>query len=113
MANRNRTAGNGFERTIVNELKLLGYKDISTTRAESRNLDNKGIDIMGEIPFYVQCKYSQNNPNYVKLLKSPLLPTDRPTIVIHRKCKKSNVRFVTEGDFVILTKEHFYNLLKT
>ena len=55
MANRNRTAGNNFERLIVNELKELGFDDVVTSRAESRNMDNRGVDIFGNnFPFYIQ-----------------------------------------------------------
>lgn len=111
MSTRNREAGNAYERQIVNELKDRGYSDITTTRAESRNMDNKGVDIMGNIPFYVQCKLSINNPNYHKLLYSSLLPKDKPTVVFHGKCEKAKVNFIKKADYVIMTKDYFYNII--
>ena len=53
MANRNRTAGNQYERDIVNELKEHGY-DVVTTRSESRNADNAGIDVRN-YPYHTKC----------------------------------------------------------
>ncbi len=116
-SNRNRQAGHGLERLIVRELKELGY-DAVTSRAESRNMDNRGIDIFSPpycsnpLPVHIQCKNTVINPHYEDLLTSELLPNDKPTIVIHRKTKKANSRFVTQGDYVIIKKEHFYNLIK-
>lgn len=112
-ANRNRNAGNGYERLIVNELKGEGYEDVVTSRAESRNMDNKGVDIFGaSLPVHIQCKNSKSWQDLHKLLTSELLPDDKPTVVFHRKTKKANTRFVTQGDYVSMKKEDFYELLK-
>jgi Holliday junction resolvase len=112
MANRNRTAGNNFERLIVNELKGQNFEDVVTSRAESRNMDNKGVDIFGDsLPVHIQCKCSKSYPKNHDLLTSELLPTDKPTVVFHRLVKKANTRFVTQGDYVTMKKEDFYKLL--
>ena len=113
MANRNRTAGNNFERKIVNELKELGFEDVVTSRAESRNMDNKGVDIFGHnFPYYIQCKNSKTYQKLHELITSELLPTDKPTLVFQRKTRKANTKFVTEGDYVSMKKEVFYEILK-
>lgn len=119
MSNRNRSAGHNFERSIVNELKEIGY-DVVTARAESRNMDNLKVDIfspLGRIhnnlrmlPYYVQCKNTKNRPDYHKLLNE--MPNDRTPIVFHRQTHKANTRFVTDGDYVIMKKEDFYKLIK-
>ena len=115
MANRNRNAGNGFERLIVNELKELDY-DVVTARAESRNMDNMKVDVFSPLgvkntlPYYIQCKNSKSKPNYHKIIGE--MPKDRIPIIIHRQTHKANNRFVTDGDYVILRKEDFYNLIK-
>ena len=117
MGNTNRNRGNGYERLIVKELKELGY-DAVTSRAESRNMDNRGIDIFSPpycsnpLPVHIQCKNTVINPHYEDLLTSELLPNDKPTVVVHRKTKKANSRFVTQGDYVIIKKNDFYNLIK-
>ena len=109
MANRNRTAGHNFERLIVQELKDLGF-DVVTTRSESRNLDNKGVDIFGpEFHYYIQCKNSKSILDYHSLLKNQDL--GKPLILFHRKTHKANKRFVADGDYVVMLKEEFYKLL--
>ena len=111
--NRNRTAGHNFERAIVIELKEIGYEDVVTSRAESRNMDNAGVDIFGkDFPYYIQCKNSKTYQKLHELITSELLPTDKPTIVFQRKTRKVTTKFVTEGDYVSMKKEVFYELLK-
>ena len=116
-SSRNRVAGHNLERLIVKELKELGY-DAVTARAESRNMDNRGIDIFSPpycsnpLPVHIQCKNTVINPHYEDLLTSELLPDDKPTVIVHRKTKKANSRFVTQGDYIIMKKNDFYNLIK-
>lgn len=115
MSNRNRTAGNNFERLIVRELKLLNF-DVVTSRSESRNMDNLGVDIFSPLgvknifPFYIQCKNSQNKPNYHELIKN--MPNDRIPIILHRQTHKVNSKFITDGDYVIIKKQDFYSILQ-
>lgn len=109
----NRTAGHNYERLIAKELREFGYK-IFTARAESRNMDNKGIDIFGpELPFHVQCKITKDKPNYHAMLTSPLLDDEvKPLLIFHRLVAKGAVRFTTQGDYVIMTKKVFYEFLE-
>jgi len=115
MANRNRTAGHNLERDIVKELKELGF-DVVTSRSESRSMDNKKVDIFSplgvdnSLPYYIQTKCTVNIPNYCQLLTE--MPKDRIPVVIHRKTEKKGVNFMAQGDFVTITKETFYNLIK-
>jgi len=113
MANRNRTAGNNYERLIVNDLKDIGY-DVVTARSESRNADNAGIDILGNFPFYIQCKVYQNYPKLNELINNnrPERFQDKSIVVFHKKVKKAKTRFITEDEFVSLKKEDFYELIK-
>ena len=112
MGRNNRTAGNSYERKIVNELKELGFTDAVTTRSESRNMDNRGVDIMGDnLPIYIQCKNSQNTPNIHDLLTSKLLPKSKPVVIFHKKTKKASKNFVVQGEYIYLKKEDFYNML--
>jgi hypothetical protein len=109
----NKNAGNTYERLVANELRELGYK-VFTARAESRNMDNKGIDLFGpDLPFHVQCKITKDRPNYHNLITSPLLEEEKkPLLIFHRLVAKSNVRFVAQGDYVIMTKSAFYEMLE-
>lgn len=115
MANRNRQAGHDFERAVVKELKDIGYGYVVTSRSESRNMDNLGVDIFdrkNELPVYIQCKNSASSVQYAKLLNSNLLPKDKATVIFHKKTHKVNKIFVSDGEFVIMDKEFFYELLK-
>jgi len=108
----NRNRGNGYERDIVNELKEIGFTDSVTSRAESRNMDNKGVDIFGDsLPFHIQCKNYVKYPDIHGLLTSELLPTDKPLVVIHKKTKKASTRFMTQGEYAYLKKQDFYDLI--
>lgn len=115
MSNRNRSAGNNFELIIINELKEMGYEAVST-RAESRNADARGIDIITDLPFNPQCKISINQPNIHKLLTE----TDTDLIFYRRvvakdykqKNGKTKRTFVKDGDYVMMEKSAFYNLIK-
>lgn len=109
MANRNRTQGNNFERIICKELKELGFEAV-TSRSESRNLDNLGVDIVTNLPYHIQCKNMVKQPKYHTLLTT--MPTDKEPVVIHRQTHKAKSRFVTDGDYVIMKKELFYKLIK-
>lgn len=110
MNNRNR--GNGYERQIAKELREIGFEDVFTSRAESRNMDNKGVDLFGDsLSFHIQCKNYTNYPKIAELLNSELLPQDKPLAVFHKKTKKANVNFITEGEFVYIKKQDFYNLI--
>jgi Holliday junction resolvase len=107
-SNRNRTAGHNFERLIVKELKELGY-DVVSARSESKNMDDRGVDIFGpDFPYYVQCKNSKTYQKLHELITSEKLPKDKDTIVFQRKTRKANTKFVTEGDYVSMSKETFY-----
>lgn len=110
MSNRNRDAGHALERKIVNELKELGINCVSS-RSESRNMDNSGIDIFGDMPFYIQCKKTCNNPSYHELI-TECGKKDRPLVIFHDKVQKQKTRFFSKGEYVIMTKEYFYELFK-
>ena len=122
MANRNRTAGHAYERQVVRELKNMGFKTVITSRSESRNMDNAGVDIFDTedepqdenhyiLPIHIQCKNSKTNVNYHNLLTSELLPKDKETVIFHKKTEKVGNKFMPRGEYVIMTKELFYELL--
>lgn len=121
MTKRNKAAGNKYECDLANELRELGF-EVVTSRAESKNMDNKKVDIFSPLgtdpdktfPFYLQAKFTSANPSYNKLLEE--MPKDRAGLVFHKKsesyeCKDSKVRHRSTGEFVIMRKQDFYNLL--
>jgi len=107
----NRTAGHNYERLCVKRLRDNGYSDAVTSRSESRNMDNKGVDIFGSsLPIHIQCKNSLKEIKYHTLLNEERLPTDKPLVIFHKKTRKSNTKFVTEGEYVIMKYETFNQL---
>ena len=103
MANRNRTAGNNYERQIASELRQLGFEAV-TSRQESRSLDAKGVDLVTSFPLKPQMKCSVNQPNVHELLTST-----EAEIVFFKKVQKAGSKFMAKGEYVMLRKEDFYN----
>ena len=76
-------------------------------------MDDAGIDIVdGEniMPFYVQCKNTQNIPS-VDLIKE-CKKQDKPLAIFWNKQIKKEVNCVSAGEFVIITKDLFYQLIR-
>jgi hypothetical protein len=91
MANRNRTAGNNYERETVNILKeILPDDKHVTSRSESRNMDNMGVDVFNP------------DANYKTL----------PLVVLHKKVQKGKKNFTKVGEYAIIEIECFYALIK-
>ena len=110
-----RNRGNSYERLIVNELKNIGFKDVVTSRAESRNMDARKVDVFGSsLPVNIQCKNTKENFKVADYYNEneEFFPKDKPLVIFHKKTKKAKTRFMTQGEFVYLKKEDFYNILK-
>lgn len=107
--------GSTYERKIVNELKeITGDSDICTARSESRKLDNDKIDIAdpnNTMDFYVQCKSTQNTPS-IKKLNEEVGRKDKPLAIFWNAQEKREVNIVSVGEYVIIPKEYFYELIK-
>jgi hypothetical protein len=117
MPSRNATKGHNYEREVIKELESLGYDHLSSTRAESRNLDNSGVDICSttesenRLPFHPQCKSLSTRAPYEVLFAQFKLKL--PLAIFHKFTKKAKKNFISQGEFVILSKDYFYELLKT
>ena len=109
--------GNRYELKIIKELTELGYDGLKSSRSESKSLDNDKIDIAqdrdaeNQLPFYVQCKCTKNKPSYQDII--PGCPRkDRPLVVFHNYQVNKEVNMGSIGEYVIMTKEYFYELIK-
>jgi hypothetical protein len=118
MASRNRTAGNNWERKLVDKFKKAGFKDVITTRLGSRELDGKKIDIMnsntskeGRLPYNVQAKNYAKSLQYGSLLEE--LPTEPGiiNIVAHKQTAKVNGKFMPRGEYAILNLDDFMSMV--
>lgn len=107
--------GNRYELKIVKELKeLTGDQELATARAESKTLDDAKVDIFdpnNSVPFYIQCKATQNVPQ-IKKINDEVGKTDKPLAIFWNAREKRDVNIVSTGEYVILPKEALYNLLR-
>ena len=109
--------GNAYELKIIKELGELGYDELKSSRSESRNLDNDKIDIAqldtakNELPFYVQCKCTKNTPSIAKIIQD-CPRKDKPLIIVWNKQINKEVNMASDGEYVMLSKDYFYELIK-
>lgn len=106
MSNRNRTAGHDYERKIVRELTELGYS-VKTSRYASREMDDLGIDIVGDFPFRPQVKKTSATPSVKRYIEN-----GEADIIFWARTERSNKNIVTKGEYVIIRKEDFYDLFR-
>jgi len=88
----NRNKGHRFERKVAKMLRKLGFEACVTSRSESRNLDNAGVDLCYTDPFYFQCKNTNNQPNFRTILKE-MHPEDftHYKVVLHHTNNKADI----------------------
>jgi len=91
-----RQKGHSFERDIVNELKEMGYAAI-TSRMESKRMDDLGVDIIDDTPFYIQCKAVERLGSIHKVLAK--MPTEKTPIVLHKKNNQGTIVAIRWADF--------------
>jgi hypothetical protein len=114
MANRNKTAGSGWELACIKLLQShFPDKELITTRLGSRELDNSGIDIMNRglerLEFNFQCKNLSRKADYPDILSS--MPEGEDNIILHKFTQKAKTRFVTKGKYAIMDLETLIKLL--
>lgn len=117
-SNRNRNAGNGFERTIAEKLRTLGFVHVVTTRSESRSRDGQGIDLMnkdedkvGRLPYNIQCKNMCSKVDYHKLLNSMPKVPNSINVVFHKFTEKRGTTFHPKGQYAILNLDDFMQIM--
>ena len=105
-AKKSKNKGSAFEAEVVNKLKELGF-DVCRSAGESKKLDNNKVDIAGDVPFAVQCKNTQNLPNYFTIREN--CPDERPLALLWKKV--GEVGSISDGTLAIIPIEYFYKLL--
>ena len=93
---------------------MTGDQEIATSRAESKKLDDQKIDIFDPnnvLPFYIQCKSTQVMPS-VKKINAEVGKTDKSLAIFWNAQEKKAVNICSVGEYVIITKEILYQLLK-
>lgn len=111
---KSRRIGHSYELKIIRELNdIYNTKSLVSTRSESKLLDNLGVDISDReniLPMFVQCKNTQSIPSTSLISEAKI--TSKPLVVFWNKRIRKNENCVSGGEFVFLSKEFFYTLLK-
>jgi hypothetical protein len=104
--NRNRTAGHRFELIILQKLKSI-FPKILTSRNESRAKDAQKIDFCNTGPYQLQAKLTMNFPGVNILDEMP----EGKNVLIWGKVEKVNTRFMQRGTYAIMDFELFKELI--
>ena len=112
-----------MERLVASLFRSFGFEFSRTSRAESKLLDNCGIDITN-VPFLIQCKagYERNPPKYrdiYKYIKENLnknFPKEHdihntPIVLIHKGDgrKKENFTWTFDNETITnILKEYYF-----
>lgn len=110
-AKKSRNKGGALETEVVNKLKEIGYTGVCRSAAESKKLDNNKIDIAdvnNELPYAIQCKATQNLPNYYTIRENCSDPRD--LIMIWKKTAEENS--ISKGTLAIIPVELLYYFLQ-
>lgn len=115
---RNRSAGHKWERQLAESFRLIGFPHVVTTRSESKSRDDQKIDLMnvdegknGRFPYNIQAKNSTISLKYMKIL-SEMPKGEGLNVIIHNQTKKQGTRFITQGQYAILSLEDFMYMVK-
>lgn len=109
-----RTKGHNYETKIVRELRELGFKNVVTSRSESRATDDNKVDIIdkdNKLPCHIQLKCTQSIPSYFKIRSESTVDPEK-FVIIWSKQEKREVNIISVGEAVIMDKSFFYELIK-
>ena len=91
-----RQKGHKFEQDFAQRLRTLGYQAV-TSRSESRNLDDKGVDLVDNTPFYFQLKRCERLKPVDDILTC--MPDDKVRVVVSKRSRKDAVVSMLLEDF--------------
>jgi hypothetical protein len=101
MATRGKSArqkGHTYELQIRDFFKDLGWDKAVSSRSESKNKDDQGIDLCFTDPFNVQCKAVENLGSIHKVLIS--MPNDQNyNLIFHKRNRQGTIVAMTLEDF--------------
>lgn len=111
-AKRNKSKGNGFELEVVNKLKDIGYSGAVSSRSQNKLADADKVDIVdtnNELPVNIQCKYTQNMPNYFTI-RDACTDKSKPFCMAWKKATDDGSQ--SPGTVVVIPIAYFYELIK-
>ena len=93
-----RKKGHAFELQIRDVFKELGWDKAVSSRSESKNKDDQGIDLCFTDPFSVQCKAVESLGSLHKILAA--MPDDSNyNVVFHKRSRQGVIVAMTLDDF--------------
>ena len=104
--------GNNFELEVATKLKEIGYTGVVSARSQDKRADANKIDLVdmnGELPVNVQCKYMANTPNYFTI-RDACTDKDKPFVIVWKKATNNGSN--SPGTVAIIDSEYFYHLLE-
>jgi hypothetical protein len=110
-ASRSKKKGSAYELEVIHKLREIGYKGCVSSRSQNKALDADKVDIYdmdGELPVNIQCKFTQNLPNYFDI-KDACSDKDKPFCLCWKKAGKNGEQ--TIGQVAIIPIDYFYYLL--
>lgn len=111
-AKKSKNKGSSLELEVVHALKGIGFEGVCRAASESVRLDNNKIDLAdptGELFVNIQCKYTQNLPNYYTI-RDACTDKDKPFALIWKKASQDGS--ISPGTVAIIPDSFFYELLK-
>ena len=111
-ASKSKRKGNGFELEVVHKVREIGYEGCVSSRSQDKRADANKIDVVdmnGELPVNIQCKYTQNLPNYFDI-RDACTDKDKPYCLIWKKAGKNGEQ--SRGTVAVIPIEYFYQLIE-
>jgi hypothetical protein len=101
-----RKKGHGYELLIRDFFKDLGYSDCVSSRSESKNLDDKGVDLVFTGPYWVQCKAVESLGSIHKILDS-MPKEEKLNLVFHKRNRQGTIVAMDIESFKVLAKSYY------
>jgi hypothetical protein len=79
-----RKKGHAFELVVRDFFRELGYNECVSSRSESKNMDDKGVDLCYTGPFYVQAKAVENLGSIHNVL-AKMPKEEKMNVVFHKR----------------------------
>jgi len=93
--------GTAYELAVIKELRSIYGDNVHSSRLMSRDMDNQLVDIVGDVPFNIQCKRTENLPQVHKIFDS--INREKPPVIFWKKNHKPQI--------VIMEAETFLELI--
>ena len=110
-AKKSKNKGSAFETEVINHLKAIGFTGCCRAAGESKKVDNNKIDIIDterKLPVNIQCKNTQNLPNYFTI-RDACTDKSKPFVMAWKKAAEGGS--VSPGTVFIIPDSLFYKLL--